>query len=113
MYILFSVNKRKQRKNQEKESQCHPPPGPPPPGLKPPPPVYDERLTDEPPLTVPPLVMRPPKYDVPPLTLALDRSVGCVLPLTTRPLPPLDGVMNENVSLPIIMAYQIFGDHDA
>ena len=57
--------------------------------------------------------MRPPKYDVPPLTLALDRSVDCVLPLTTRPLPPLDGVMNENVSLPIIMAYQIFGDHDA
>jgi hypothetical protein len=42
-----------------------------------------------------------------------DWSVGCEAPLTTRPEPPLDGVLNEKVLLPMVSAYHVLDDHEA
>ncbi len=49
---------------------------------------------------------------VPLLTVTLLRSVGSEAPLTTIVLPPLDGVWKTNVSLPTVIAYQVFLLHD-
>jgi hypothetical protein len=55
---------------------------------------------------------RPPKQDVPPLRLTPDWSVGCEAPLTTSPLPPLEGVLNEKVLVPTVSAYHVLADHE-
>jgi hypothetical protein len=55
---------------------------------------------------------RPPKYDVPPVTLTPDWSVGCEAPLTTRPEPPLDGVWKEKTLLPTVIAYLVLALHE-
>jgi hypothetical protein len=55
---------------------------------------------------------RPPKYEVPLLTLTPDRSVGCEAPLTTRPEPPLEGVLNEKVLPSMVIAYHVLLLHD-
>ena len=44
--------------------------------------------------------------------LTPDWSVGCEAPLTTKPLPPLDGVWNEKVLLPTVSAYHVLADHE-
>jgi hypothetical protein len=49
---------------------------------------------------------------VPPLTVTPLFNVGCEAPLTTIVLPPLDGVLKTNVSLPTVIAYQVFLFHD-
>ena len=38
--------------------------------------------------------------------------LGCEAPLTTIVLPPLDGVLKANISLPMVMAYHVFLLHD-
>jgi hypothetical protein len=55
---------------------------------------------------------KPPKYEEPPLTLTPDWREGCEELVTTRPEPPLEGVLNEKVLLPKVSAYQVFADHD-
>lgn len=76
------------------------------------PPLYDERLTEEPPLTVPPTTPRPPKQVVPLLTPTPDRSVGCELPETTRPEPPPDGLWKAKVLPATVSAYQVLALHE-
>lgn len=49
---------------------------------------------------------------VPPLTVTPIFRVGCEVPLTTRELLPLAGVLKAKVSLPTVMAYQVFLLHD-
>ena len=49
---------------------------------------------------------------VPLLTVTPLMSVGCEAPLTTSVVPPLDGVLKTNVSLPTVMAYHVFLLHD-
>jgi hypothetical protein len=71
-----------------------------------------DRLTLDPLLTVPFATASPPKYVVPPLTFTPDWSDGCDALDTTRPEPPLEGVLNERVPLPEVSAYMVFGDHE-
>ena len=85
-----------------------PPPGPPPLLLL----EYEDRVTDEPLLTVGLILPMPLKMLVPPLTVTPYLSVGCDDPLTTIPLPPLDGVLKAIVSLPTVMEYHVFLLHD-
>ena len=54
----------------------------------------------------------PPKMLVPPLTVTPDFSVGMEAPLTTRPLPALEGVLKANTSLPTVNAYQVLLFHE-
>ena len=49
---------------------------------------------------------------VPPLTVTPLFSAGCEAPLTTSVEPPLAGVLKAKVSLPTVMAYQVFLLHD-
>jgi hypothetical protein len=49
---------------------------------------------------------------VPLLTVTPLFIVGCEAPLTTIVLPPLDGVLKAKVSLPTVIAYQVFLLHD-
>jgi hypothetical protein len=57
-------------------------------------------------------MQRPPKYELPPLMLMPDSSVGCDALETTRPEPPLDGVWKASVLSPTVRAYQVLLLHD-
>ncbi len=54
----------------------------------------------------------PLKMLVPPLTVTPDFSEGCDVPLTTIPLPPLEGVLKAKTFEPTVMEYQVFLLHD-
>ena len=44
--------------------------------------------------------------------LTPDWSDGCDALETTRPEPPLEGVLNEKVLLPAASVYMVFADHE-
>ena len=73
----------------------------------PPPPEYALRLTADPPLTLQSRTPIPFQISVPPLAETPLWSVGWEAADTTRPLPPLDGVLNAWVVLPTVMEYQV------
>ena len=63
-------------------------------------------------MTVAPVMPMPFQMVVPPDVVTPDFTVGCDEALTTRPLPPDDGVLKAMTSEPLVSEYHVFLLHD-